>query len=42
MSNRHVVHFYESGLSLDGKVFWICMEKLDGLTLREVPKPTRP
>ncbi|KAJ1481464.1 hypothetical protein T484DRAFT_1807276, partial [Baffinella frigidus] len=38
INNRHVVHFYESGLSLDGKVFWIVMEKLDGLTLREVLK----
>jgi serine/threonine protein kinase len=37
-----VVRFHESGLSANGAVFWIIMEKVDGLTLREVLKSSGP
>ena len=40
--NNHVVRFHESGLSSNGAVFWIIMETVDGLTLREVLKSSGP
>ena len=42
IQDRHVVQFHESGLSSDGAVFWICMERVDGLTLREVLRDSGP
>ena len=38
----HVVPFHESGQSADGKVFWIVLEIVNGLTLREVLKTSGP
>jgi len=40
--NVHVVPFHESGLSSDGKTFWIVLEIVNGLTLREVLRTSGP